>query len=118
MRVSYVESRKKKGVPKRIVMQLEALEIPERNRALTEITGKIIAFNSETFLYSERISIKASPKERPLRVYIRDESLAEYRLDSKARVIYRRVTVKLRRLPMFRGNGYVYKAEDITFLED
>lgn len=128
VRVTYTEVWESSGRAKLAVMQLEAINVPEANRAPTgPVAGEIVSFGKGSLSYMRSFYLRTAEREDALPVYVHDLNtsvdlaemdkvtpaggLATERWDD---MIGKHFLVKMERMPVLRGNGYIYVAKSIA----
>ena len=123
VRVAYQEIMERSGRPKLAVLQLEALEIPEKNRpAASPVTGTVTFRDTHGYLH---VRPDGAPEgAEPLILLFRSTSVMEDKavintmtgILSGTVAVGTRVRVDFVREPILRGNGYYYKIKTIRKL--
>jgi hypothetical protein len=121
VRVAYREVLERSGRIKYEVLQLEALAIPERNRQLPNpIVGRIVAIGPGGYNYARQIAVRYSEAAEPLAIYLPNLDLVVLRGAQETFVsdwdseIGREVSVTAKRIPILRGNAFLYVAQKIV----
>jgi hypothetical protein len=117
VRVVFVESWEKNGKLKRTVLQLEALGVAPGNEGLTEITGELISIGYGSFLYGKRVMVRQEGAQEAMVVYVKSSSPVAPLLESRRDLVGRKIKIELQRVPIYRGNGYVYEAAQLQIVE-
>ena len=123
VRVAFKESLENTGRLKRSVLQLEALEVAPRNKQLANpIDGEVVATGHGSALYPSSFLLKRAGEEDSMPVYVAMQ--AKIVVDGKetqvvdgfsfSRLVGKQVKVTAERLPIFRGNAYIYVAQRIV----
>jgi len=118
VRVVFTESWENTGKLKRTVLQLEAVSIPEKNLARQEIAGEIVAVGRGSARHSRSISVKSPADAEALPIYIPFYTPVDTMLTANRDLVGKKVKVNLRRIPIYRGNGYIYEAAAAEWLRE
>ena len=132
VRVAYTEVWESSGRAKLAVMQLEALNVPDANRAPAgPVEGEIVSFGKGSLSYMRSFFLRTAGREDALPVYVHDLNtsvdLAEMDkvltaggLDAERwdTMLGKQFSVTMKRMPILRGNGYIYVAESIAQVRD
>lgn len=113
VRVTYQEVWEDSGKVKRAVLQLAPISIPDKNRPLTNpIQGEIVSVGKGSSRHSKSFLLKVPSHQDAIPIYIPFGSEAETM--SREDVIGAKVEVISRRVPIIRGNAYLYEAEKVS----
>jgi hypothetical protein len=123
VRVTYEESFQDSGKLKRSVLQLAPMHIPDKNKQWPNpIRGEIIRVGKGSVQHSNSLLMQLPGQQDATPIYIPfDKVLIE--INGKpgalpAEVTGKRAEITARRIPIYRGNGYLYEAEKITITDN
>lgn len=118
VRVAYRDVLERSGRTKFEVLQLEALEIAERNRQLPNpIVGPIVLLGPGSMKYSRLIAVRYAEGAEPLSIFIPIDFAATFEggkqvtIDDWDKLVGREVAVTAERVPILRGNAMHYVAK-------
>lgn len=122
VRVVYQEIWESSGRVKKAVLQLEALTVPEKNKQLSSpVQGQILGVGRGSMRFSNVLLIKTSGNEEAIPLYVSRSTTVKSskKTDLAEKLDLRSYTEKsaevfFRREPIFRGNAYIYVAEEIV----
>lgn len=116
VRVAFSESIERSGKTKRTVLQLESVAIPEKNKALPHISGEIVSTGRGSSRHSLSIVLRDIDGNDSFPIYIRAPSAANSMLNYREDLVGKEISVDLRRVPIFRGNAYIYETVNAQWI--
>lgn len=124
VRLSIQEVWERSGRLKLTVLQLEALDVPEKNQFISKsFDGKIVSFGRSSISYIKSLLIKQAGEEEATVVYISSKTKVGLSGETYTsnqinwdKSLNEEVQVTLKRVPVRRGNGYIFVAEEVSFL--
>jgi hypothetical protein len=113
VRVTYQEVWEDSGKVKRAVLQLAPISIPDTNKPLSNpVQGEIVGVGKGSSRHSKSFLLKVPDRQDAIPIYIPFGSEAESL--SREDVVGAKVEISSRRVPIIRGNAYLYEAEKVS----
>lgn len=114
VRVTYQEVWEDSGKAKRAVLQLAPISIPDRNKPLPNpVQGEIVGIGKGSSRHSKSFLVKVPAQQDAIPIYIPFGNIEAESLLTED-VIGARVEINSRRVPILRGNAYLYEAEKVS----
>lgn len=114
VRVTYQEVWEASGKAKRAVLQLAPLSIPDKNKPLSNpVQGKVVSIGKGSSRHSKSFLLKVPDRQDAIPFYIRSGNIEAESLVTEE-VIGAAVEIVSRRVPILRGNAYLYEAEKVS----
>jgi hypothetical protein len=123
VRVAYAESFQNSGKLKRSVLQLAPIHIPDKNKQLPNpIRGEIVRVGKGSAQHWNSLLVQIPGREDALPIYNPSYASIPIEINGKpgplpAEIVGKHAEVIARRIPILRGNSYLYEAEKIAIFD-
>lgn len=128
VRISFREIRESSGRVKLVVLQLESINIPEKNMAPGKpLKGVIVSVERGSTRHAKSFFLKVDSSENAYRVYIPTGSKANISVDGKPldtvnsrweELVGKKTEIKVVHAPILRGNGYIYETDEVNAVSE
>ena len=114
VRVTYQEVWENSGKAKRAVLQLAPISIPDQNKALLNpIQGEIVGLGKGSSRHSKSFLVKVPGQQDAMLIYIPFGNIEVNSMLTED-IIGAKVEIVSKRVPILRGNAYIYEAEKVA----
>ncbi len=122
VRVGYVESFGNTGKLKRSVLQIAPIAIADKNQPLPNpIRGEIVRYGKASSHYWDSLLVQIPGQEDAIIIYLPNDTIP-IEINGKpgtlpGKVAGKRAEIVARRIPIKRGNAYLYEAEKVAITD-